>query len=307
MTPEKLVLLKSRSQRLAEMIILPAVLLPIGPAMRLLLGDRYSVPYGLLAYFPLILIVSVLSTRWAAWRGGEWVSKAERLRRLREEAANSQWSSVLAPVAMIALTLFSGFLLIKPFDEFEVSLGGGHLVFAPVAFLCVLAGVQCLFNRRQLARSEISDEPPPPGNYRTALMRILPGTYLAYSIGVVTGIIVGLESDEAARFWVYLVVSLAVSEALRQVFLRGRAPQRLYPAGPDPKVEHFLLMGLTCFGVPMGILFIGMTVLENMNKPMMMALMIGTTIVTFAVLGPLFGAFVYLLCRLADPRRARPE
>src|SRR5258705_9036519 len=95
MTPEKLVLLKSRSQRLAEMIILPAVLLPIGPAMRLLLGDRYSVPYGLLAYFPLILIVSVLSTRWAAWRGGEWVSKAERLRRLREEAANSQWSSVL--------------------------------------------------------------------------------------------------------------------------------------------------------------------------------------------------------------------
>jgi hypothetical protein len=85
MSTDQLVLLKSRSQRLAEMFIVPIATLLVGPILRALLGDRYEIFYGLAAIALISVAITRVISKWSARHGGEWVTKAERLQRLLAE------------------------------------------------------------------------------------------------------------------------------------------------------------------------------------------------------------------------------
>jgi hypothetical protein len=302
MAPEKLVLLKSRAQRLIEMIVMPTVLLPIGPAMRALLGHEYSIFYGLLAVLPLIFLVGMLSNRWATRFGGEWLTQPERARRLfAETAAAPPWQNVLATMAMSPLMLFSFFLILEPLDDFGSSIGGAPVALGMLAVMSVVAGGQALLARRQLTRAEITEEEQPSDHYWSELRRALPRTYFAYAIGAIAAVALGLQFDDFMRFGVFIGTFLVVSSVLHQLFLDRSASNRFYPVLLDARLRPQLLLGLLAWGVPMGMVFSGMTILMVKGMPGLIVIgMIGIAIVVSALGGLAFGAYMCLVRRLLD-------
>lgn len=307
MPPEKLVLLKSRAQRLVEMIVMPVVLLPVGPVMRALLGERYSIFYGLFAIFPLTFLIIMLSNRLATRFGGEWLTQPERLRRLiAETAATPRWQNALAMMAMTPLTLVSLFLIIEPLDDFGSSIGGAPLALGILALMSALAGGQALLALRRLTWSEITKEEQSVDYCWSELRRILPRTYLAFAIGTIAGVALGLQFQDSMRFGVFVAAFLVVSSVLRQLFLDRSASKQFYPVFPDAGLRPQLLLGLLGWGVPMGMMFSGMTILMAKGTPGFIVIgMIGIAIVVSALGGLAFGAYMYLVRRIADPQQDR--
>jgi hypothetical protein len=307
MPPEKLVLFKSRAQRLVEMIVMPTVLLPVGPVMRPLLGDGYSVFYGLLALVPPIVVVCMLSNKLATRFGGEWLTQPERLRRLiAETAVAPRWQNALAMMAMSALMLLGFFLIVDPLDHFGSSIGGAPLALGILAVMSVLAGGQALFAQRQLSRADVREEEQPVDHYWCELRRILPWTYLACALGVITGVALGLQFDDSMRFGVFVGTFLVVSSILRQLFLSRSASKQLYPTALDAGLRSKLLLGLLGWGVPMGMMFSGMMILMVKDMPGIIVIgMIGVAIVLSALGGLAFGAYMHLVRRLVDPQQDR--
>src|SRR5262245_62021645 len=104
---EQRVLLETRSQRLATMIVGPMLLLPVGPVMRGVRGEAYDPLYGGAVAFAIVMIAGWVSGQWAVRHGGEWLVPAERLRRVSAEAAEMpRWPLAVAAMAMMALFQF---------------------------------------------------------------------------------------------------------------------------------------------------------------------------------------------------------
>src|SRR5438105_3840996 len=89
---EKLVLLKPRGLRLAEMFVGSIPTLAVGPSMRAVLRDsnvELTILPGLIVACVLAVAISRLTSYWGAHHGGDWVTQAERMHRLLEEAQTS--------------------------------------------------------------------------------------------------------------------------------------------------------------------------------------------------------------------------
>jgi hypothetical protein len=308
MSPEKLVLLKSRAHRLIEMIAMPIVVLPVWPVMRTLLGDEYSIYYGLFASLALIALTGALSNRWATRFGGEWLTQPERLRRLvAETVAAPRWQNVGAAMVMTPLMLLGFFLILEPLDEFGSSIGGAPVALGILTVVSMVAGGQALLARRQLARAKVTGgEQQLADHYWSQLRRVLPWTYLAYAIGTITGVVLGLQFHGAMRFGIFVGAFLVVSSALRYLFLSRLAPNQLYPTLFDAGLMPHLLLGLLGWGVPMGMAFSGVTMLMENDIPALIVIgLVGIAIVLSALGGLAVGACTYLMRRLLDRQKDR--
>lgn len=304
MSSDELVLLKSKAQRFVEMVAIPTVSLTVGPAMRALLGDQYSPVYGLLAMFPLMFLMTAAGSGLAPRYGGEWVSRSERLRRLTAEvAATPCWQTVLATMAMTALTLLGLFLVVDPIDDLGNPVGGPLAALSLIALISALSGGQVLFSRRRLRRSVVVEGKPPAGYVASEVRGVLPRIYLAYVLGTGVGVVVGSQFRDVSRFFAFVAASLVASMVLLQVFSYRRAPRQLY--APDLRLGSQMLMGALLCGMPMGIIFSGAAILTMMGHPGMMVIAVGVAIAIGGAGGFAFGAFIYLSQRLADRRRRR--
>jgi hypothetical protein len=118
MAQEKLVLLKPKNQRLAEAIIIPAAGLPIGPAMRALMGEHYDPSSELFALVVMALLASVVTSRLVLSKGAQWMSPSERNERLvAEAAAGPSWVVPLTTAAAFALSMVAILLTLDPHDK----------------------------------------------------------------------------------------------------------------------------------------------------------------------------------------------
>jgi hypothetical protein len=216
MPPEKLVLLKPRAQRLADMIWIPLVVLPAGPAIRALLGERYHFPYGACAILLLQVLLSAASNRWAARHGGRWVTNSERLRCLiAETASRSPWPTAILMTVMVALTLLAVSLALGPLDEVGNMVGATPVqLCALLALLSLVAGGQVVLRWRRASRLVVAEQAPPAGYFGSELRRVLPRTYLAWALAAVAGIAVGLELKEFARLGAFLGIYAVLSPIL---------------------------------------------------------------------------------------------
>jgi hypothetical protein len=103
------------------------------------------------------------------------------------------------------------------------------------------------------------------------------------------------------RFGVFIGTFLVVSSVLHQLFLDRSASNRFYPVLLDARLRPQLLLGLLAWGVPMGMVFSGMTILMVKGMPGLIVIgMIGIAIVVSALGGLAFGAYMYLVRRLLD-------
>lgn len=308
MSPEKLVLLKPRSQRLAEMIWIPVVVLPVGPLIRALLGAQYSIFYGLLVVLVLTVLLSKGSNRWAARHGGKWVTSSERLRCLIAETASmSPWVAAVLTTAMVALIVLGGTLTIAPLDEMSSAVGATPAQLCLVwTLLSLAAGGQVILRWRRTSRLVVAEEVVPAGYFGSELRRVLPRTYLAWALAAVTGIALGLQLEGFPRSGAFLIVYGVMAPILSQLLTNRRATETLYPALAEPRFGRLLIVGLTGFAPFMALCFTGFAILGSMNRPILMAAEIGVVVVICAVGGLCFGAFLYLVRRFIDRNKDTP-
>jgi hypothetical protein len=304
MQGENLVLFKSRTYRLSEMIVMPTIGLAVGPTMRALLGDQYSISLGLLAALLLMVLMRFLSARLAIWRGGEWVTQAERLRRLVDEAAATpRWQNAAAMTAMAALTLCGIYLIVEPFDEFGDFLRGAPDSVGLIALVAVFLGVRVLLTRQP--KPVVVEEAPPPGYFWSELRRVVVRIWLASGIGGAVGLTIGMHVPESWRFGSFMIAFVAISLSLLQQLSRSASPRRVYASLSNPSLAKQMLLGVLLWGVPMGIAFSGIVMLSAMDPQERMPVGIGLALVfALSVGGGLaFGALVHLVGRLSEPAR----
>jgi hypothetical protein len=299
-----LVLLKSRSQRFAEMIILPAGLLPLGPVLRALLGAKYDVFYGLAAIALLFMLFTRLSSQWASHHGGEWVTKAERVRRLVTEVSQiPSWLNAAATSAMVALMLLGLLLVIEPFDSPNYGYGGPLSTALVVAAVSLLSGARVLFNCYSKRQPAISDEAPPSGYFWSELRSALPLTYAAYAFAAVVAFLVAMQLKGSTQFVAFFVIFLMTSQ-LPLILLR-RAGKRIYPASLDANLGRQILAGTLLWGIPMGMMFGAALALDSIGHPAEMALKIAVMLPLGAIAGAAVGVLLYVNLRLSEARRAQ--
>lgn len=302
MSTDQLVLLTSRRQRLAEMFIVPLVILLVGPILRALLGNRYDLFYGLAAIVLICVALTRVSSEWSARHGGEWVTKAERLQRLLAETTRTPWLNALATTAMAAMTLLGLQLIIDPLDRFGESFGGPLATSLAVAAVSLLVGSRALL--AGLSKQPIVvDEAPPRGHFWSELRAALPLIYAAYASASVVALLVATQLDASMQTTAFIVVFIAVSQLI--LTFRRRAGRRIYPRSLDAHLGRQVVAGILLWGIPMGMMFSAGMVLDQTGLPAKMALMVGAVLGISLIAGAAFGVLVYVMLRVAEARRAQ--
>ena len=300
---EKPVLWKTRSQRLAESFILPLVLLPIGPALRALLGDNYGIYYGFLAIFLLLFLATIAGRGWALSHGGEWVSNAERLRRtIAETGPDYRWGNALSRAAMLVLMMLALFVIIDPLDRFGQSLGGPAFTLAFIVTLAIVGAVPALTTRHErLAAITIEEGPAPPRHALSELLKSLPRTYLIYAVSIGAGTMTAWYTAKDYRLIVFVAISLLAMQVVRLLVVK--LPKRIFANAAATGFGISLLYGVLCWGVPMGMFFSGFAVLTLGHNPLRIAAGIGIAVLLSLVGGVFFGTWAYVINRLTNRRR----
>jgi hypothetical protein len=303
MSTDQLVLLKSRSHRLAEMFVFPIAALLVGPILRALLGNRFNIFYGLAAMVLISVVVTRVSSQWGARHGGEWVTKAERLQRLLAETTDSPWLAALMTTAMLAMTLLGLLLVIDPLDRLGESYGGPIATAFAVTAVSILGGARALFAGYSKKQPVIVDEAPPRRHFWSELRSALPLIYAAYALASVGALVVATQLKGSTQTTVFIVVFLAVSQFI--LTLRRRAGQRIYPRSSDANLGRQVVAGALLWGIPMGMMFSAGMVLDSMGLPAQMALKVAAALCLSLIGGAALGVLIYIMLRLAEVRRAQ--
>src|SRR6266700_1770619 len=301
MPANQLVLFKSRRQRLAEWLIIPIAVLPIAPALRALLGHPYDTFYALAAIVLAVVTMSRLSNHWSARHGGEWVTKAERLRRLVAEGATMpRWPMALAMGAAGGLSMVGLLLVTEPLDHLGDALGGPSYTIGVIAAISVLGGVAMLCTFRSPVPAVVVDEPPPSGHFWTQLRAALPLTYAVYVLAAVAAFAIALQVQPATQSTAFIITFLIVSQ-LPLLLLRPRA-KRIYPVALDPQLGRQMAVGVLLWGIPMGIMFSAGMALDSIGRPIEMAIKIAVILPFCVVGGAVFGILMYAVRRFSEAR-----
>lgn len=306
MRRENLVLFRPRSQRIAEMIVLPSAALAVGPEMRDLLGDGYTSSYGLLAAMLLVFIMAVVARLWASRHGGEWVTSSERQRRLiAEAAATAPWQDVVPAAAMAALSLLAFALIVGPLADLGGSIGG-PLNFLATFILIAGVGYRALLVRRALIESEVVDDEPREDDFFSAVRRDLPWSYLACAIGAATGLVISLQLDGVLRFVLFTVAFIVVTGAIHKIRFRDRIPQLIYPWIADSNLATQLLLGSVIWSGPIGFAVFGIVFLGPWETSFRVQLGLQLGFFTGLLGGCVAGAVIYSVRRRSVSRQRGP-
>jgi hypothetical protein len=303
MSTDQLVLLKSRSQRLAEMFIFPIAALLVGPILRALLGNKYEIFYGIAAIALITVAITRVSSQWGARHGGEWVTKAERLQRLLAETTQRPWLNALTTTAMLAMTLLGLLLVIHPLDRLGEGPGGPIATTFTVAAISILGGARALFVGFSKKQPVIVDEAPPQGHFWSELRSALPLIYAAYALASAAAVLVAMQLKGSTQTSAFIVVFLAVSQFI--LTLRRRAGQRIYPRSFDANLGRQVVAGVLLWGIPMGMMFSAGMVLDLMGLPTQMALKVAAVLGISLIGGAAFGVLIHVMLRLGEARRAQ--
>jgi hypothetical protein len=297
MSIDQFVFLKSRKRRLAEMVILPIAALPIGPIQRALLGKHYEVFYGCASMVLIALIFTRLSSQWTG-QYGEWVTKAERIRRIVAETAETPWLNALATTAMAALTMIDLLLIIEPFDQLGENFGGPLATTLVVAAVSVLGGALVLFSGYSKKPPVVVDETPPSGHFWSELRSALPLTYAAYALAAVAAYLVAVQLGGSTQSAAFIVVFLAISQL--PLMIRRRAGKRIYPTELATNLSRQIVAGVLLWGVPMGMMFSAGIALDPIRSPAELAVKIPIVFGFSLIGGVAIGVLVYFNSCLSE-------
>jgi hypothetical protein len=303
MSTDQLVLLKSRSQRLAEMFIFSTAALLVGPFLRALLGNRYEVFYGLAAIVLINLAITRVSSQWGARHGGEWVTKAERLQRLLAETTQRPWLNALMTTATLAMTLLSLLLVIYPLDRLGESYGGPITTTFTVVAISILGGARALLVGYSKKQPVIVDEAPSRGHFWSELRSALPLIYATYALASAAALLVAMQLKGSTQTTAFIVVFLVVSQFI--LTLRRRAGRRIYPRSFDANLGRQVVAGVLLWGIPMGMMFSASMVLDSMGLPALMALKVAAVLGISLIGGAASGVLIHVTLRLGEARRAQ--
>ena len=131
---------------------------------------------------------------------------------------------------------------------------------------------------------------------------MLPRMYLAYGFGTVAGFFVAWQVPQVWRNVSFLVAYLATSLILIRRWSNGRTPLGLRAF--DPALRQEMLAGVVLWGVPMGILFSAMAVLDPVGPPTVILIYVAVLLAVGAIGGLAFGALNHLIRKLGDSRRS---
>jgi hypothetical protein len=302
MSTDQLVLLKSRSQRLAEIFIFPVVALLVGPILRALLGSNYEIFYGLAAMALISVAITRASSQWGARHGGEWVTKGERLQRVLAETTQKPLLNALTTTVMLAVTLLGLLLVIDPIDRVGDSYGGPITTTFTVAAISIIGGARALFVGFSKKQPVIVDEAPPQGHFWSELRSALPLIYAAYALASAAALMIATQLKGPTQTAAFIVVFLVVSQFI--LTLRRRAGQRIYPRSFDANLGRQVVAGVLLWGIPMGMMFSAGMVLDSMGNPAQMLLKVAAVLGISLIGGAAFGVMTYAMLRLAEARRA---
>lgn len=303
MSSDQLVLLKSRSQRLAEMFIFPIAAIPAGPILRALLGSNYEIIYGCAAIALISLAATRLSSQWGARHGGEWVTKAERLQRLLAETTQAPWLNALVTTATLAMTFLSLLLVIDPLDRLGENYGGPIAATFLVAAISILAGARVLLAGYSKKQPVIVDEAPPQGHFWSELRSALPPIYAAYALASVTALLVAMQLRGTMQTPAFMIVLVVVSQLI--LTLRRRAGQRIYPRSFDANLGRQVVAGILLWGIPMAMMFSAGMFLDSMKHPAQLVLKVLVVLGVNLIAGAGYGVLIHVMLRLAEAKRAQ--
>lgn len=299
------VLLRSRRQRVIEALLLPALLLPVGPALRLLLGDRYNPMEGIGAALLVLLLMSKLGTMLGPRLGGVFLSPEERMSRLLAEMrATPAWRAVALQTVTVGGMVGAVLLTIGPVDELGGTFGGPGRIAGYLVFLAAIGGLQTLLTRRRLAGAVIVADAPPAGETLRESLRLLPRYYAAWLTGAVVGVLAARQLGEP-RWLTCVVASLSVSQLLMFLLRSGTAIRTLYTAQATQSLGRLVIAMIACWGIPMAILMTGMQLAEPDDRaPIWLLLLIAVVIALGG--GAAMGVLMRLILGLSDGRRRSP-
>ncbi len=311
MPQEKLVLLKPKGQRLAEAIIVPVAALPIGPAMRALMGEQYDPSYGTFTLVIWALLASMVTSRFVLFKGAQWMSPSERNERLiAEAAAEPSWLFPVATAAALALSMVAILLTLDPLDNVGSVFGGPPMAFGFIGVMSTLIAAQVFYARRKLTRqfdeSKTETTKASDAHMEAKLSRPLPLylTYLAYILALLAGFAVARQFQDDNAFSAYLVTSIILSQALVLLFMQLTRTNGLCVASTIPNLAKQIFAGVTLWGLPFGLLMSGCVAMEMADKPMAHRVaMVAITIALSTVGGLFYGLIMYIFWRSGDPRR----
>jgi hypothetical protein len=166
--------------------------------------------------------------------------------------------------------------------------------------MSVVAAVQTFIVRRRLATASVSEEQPPPGHHSSVLLRILRHVLVVSLPAAAVGLMIAFQFDGAERFNAFTIAFLAVSMLLHLVLLR-RYPLKFFP-NAKPDLRGGVLLGLI-FGIWFDLFWIGMIILDYIERPFVMLIVAMVMLVLSALLCAVAGVMLFLMMRFADARR----
>lgn len=307
MQQEKLVLFTPRSHRIAQGLIIPFLILPIGPLLQFLQGENYNWGIGFAAFFLSMLVIGWLNSRLAARFGGEWVSEAERVRRLRDEVvSNSKWTMPLTTAFSGAAAVFAVLLMVPPAQQ--SSDWHGILVYycLPAGLVAIVGGIGNHLYNRKLVSAVPSEAVKPHASPRVSSLPIV-CYLLACAAACAASLAIAKQFDGNDRRTNVYVVCVAVSMAAI-VLISFMKSGPLTSAAMRPPLRELLLAGLFTYGLPLGFAFAGFEILQESELTAAECLELVADTVLFATFaGVFFGAFLYLFVRISDAKRDRTD
>jgi hypothetical protein len=305
MSTTRLVLLRSRQQRLCESLFLAIFFLTIGELLRAVLGDSYNGIFGFLSMIAVWLLTAKLGAVMAPRFGGKWVSKEELVASvLVAQRAIPLWRGFVRPAVKWCVVNTGLLLLLAPLRQLIGTAVGREELIGCIIISVVVGVLQVLQLRRILAGARVAAGDPPAGEARAQMLRILPSYYGAWAVGTGVGMLVGWQFGDQ-RTLVFSAAAMVIPRMIMLMLPSDRRVRTLYTGPAGTSFVRLLWLGLLFWGVP-GVIFVsGIRVVDMHEIPTTAreAMTILEIALPMSLGGALYGALWYLWIQSNSKRR----